>query len=226
VKRTLTAGWGVRPEAVDVIPLAFGWRPLAAADRVLAGPRLLFFGRIWPYKGLDHLLAAEPIVSERFPDLEIVIAGEGEDFARYRRLMVHPERYRVEYGHISVEHREQLFEEAYAVVLPYVEATQTGVVPLAYRHAKPVIATAVGGLPEVVADGLTGYLVPPRDPVALAAALERALGDRERWAAMGGNARQAFESTHSPQATALATMRAYERLLDAPRRPRAGRGAR
>jgi glycosyltransferase involved in cell wall biosynthesis len=218
VKATLTAGWGLRPDRVDVIPLAFGWRPATPADALLPAPRLLFFGRIWPYKGLETLIAAEPLVSARVPGVEIVIAGEGEDFGRYRRMMAHPERFRVEYGFVPVQRRERLFGEASAVVLPYLEATQSGVLPLAYRHSRPVVATTVGGLPEVVVDGKTGFLVPPDDATALADAAVRLLGDPGLRAAMGTSAREAFEAVHAPGPVAAATVEVYERLLAGPGR--------
>src|SRR5205823_248906 len=52
---------------------------------------ILFFGRIWEYKGLEYLIRAEPLITSRVPKARIVIAGQGEDFDRYRRMMVHPE---------------------------------------------------------------------------------------------------------------------------------------
>ena len=58
-------------------------------------------------------------------------------------------------------------------MLPYVSATQSGIVQIAYNYDRPVVTTNVGGLPEVVHDGRTGYLVPPGDPGALAAAIAR-----------------------------------------------------
>lgn len=213
VKATLTAGWGLPPDRVDVVPLAFGWRPATPADALSPVPRLLFFGRIWPYKGLEELIAAEPLVSAEVPGVEIVVAGEGEDFGRYWRLMAHPDRFRVEYGFVSVERRERLFSEAWAVVLPYLEATQSGVVPLAYRHGRPVVATTVGGLPEAVVDGKTGLLVPPGDAGALADATVRLLGDPGLRAAMGASAREVFEAVHAPGPVAAATVEVYERLL-------------
>ena len=63
------------------------------------------------------------------------------------------------------------------IVCPYTDASQSGVVLTAYAFGKPVVATRVGGLPEYVEDGVTGLLVPPRNPQALAEALVRLLRD-------------------------------------------------
>ena len=68
---------------------------------------------------------------------------------------------------------EDYFLAADLVVLPYVSATQSGIVQIAYNYDRPVVSTNVGGLPEVVRDGETGYLVPPGDPQALADAIIR-----------------------------------------------------
>ena len=59
------------------------------------------------------------------------------------------------------------------MVLPYESATQSGIVQIAYGFELPVVATAVGGLPEVVLDGVTGYVVPPQDDSALTKAVIR-----------------------------------------------------
>jgi len=68
---------------------------------------------------------------------------------------------------------ESYFVAADLVVLPYVSATQSGIVQIAYNYDRPVVTTDVGGLPEVVQDGRTGFLVPPGDAAALAAAITR-----------------------------------------------------
>ncbi len=61
------------------------------------------------------------------------------------------------------------------MVLPYRHATQSGIIPLAYQFGRGVVSTRVGGLDEMVADGESGYLVPPDDPAALAEAIRRFL---------------------------------------------------
>ncbi len=82
---------------------------------------------------------------------------------------------------VSIERRSELFAAADVVVLPYVEASQSGAVPLAYAAEKPVVVTAVGGLPEAVEDGRTGLVVAPRD--------ERGAGRRGRAIARRSGAR-------------------------------------
>src|SRR5258707_15408817 len=129
---------------------------------------ILFFGRIWEYKGLEYLIRAEPLISARVPNVRILIAGRGEDFSRYTEMMVHPDRFIVHNEYIPEERTAEYFRRASVVVLPYIEASQSGVIPLAYSAAKPVVATTVGGLPEMVEDGRTGYLVAPRDTTNLA----------------------------------------------------------
>jgi len=70
-----------------------------------------------------------------------------------------------------------LFSRAYVLVLPYKNATASGIVSLAYHYGKPVIASRVGGLPDVVADGSSGRLVSPGDPQALASAIREFLNE-------------------------------------------------
>ena len=111
---------------------------------------------------------------------------------------------------VSVEKRAELFARAAVVVLPYVEASQSGVVPVAYSFAKPVVATAVGGLPEAIDDGKTGYLVPPRDEHALADAVVRLLRAPDLRHHLGEGGRRKLEAEWSPQAVADRTLAVYE----------------
>jgi glycosyltransferase involved in cell wall biosynthesis len=76
-------------------------------------------------------------------------------------------------GFIPDEQVESYFVAADLVVLPYISATQSGIVQIAFNYERPVVTTNVGGLPEVVADGVTGFLVEPGDAVALAGAIAR-----------------------------------------------------
>jgi glycosyltransferase involved in cell wall biosynthesis len=200
-------------EHVHVIPhIVLG--DSAAQPQVREDDRLiLFFGRIWAYKGLEYLIRAEPLITAQVPDAKIVIAGAGEDFARYRRLMVHPDRFIVHNEYVPHDKRTALFRQASLVVLPYIDASQSGVIPLAYTFAKPVVATTVGSLPEMVEHGHTGYLVPPRDEQALADAIVRLLQDQELRRQYGANGKRKIETECSPSVVAEQTLAVYHCTL-------------
>ena len=84
----------------------------------------------------------------------------------------------------------------------------------AYARGKPVLTTRIGSIPEIVRDGVTGRLVAPRDPAALAAGLEEMLGEPERLAAMGRAGRAYLESELTPERHWAALEAAYRRALE------------
>jgi starch synthase len=171
--------------------------------------QILFFGRIWEYKGLEYLIRAEPLVTARIPEAKFVIAGTGENFDYYRRMMVHPERFIVHNEFVSDEMRAKLFRRACVVALPYIEASQSGVIHMAYRFGKPVVATTVGGLPEVVEQGRTGYLVPPRDINALADAIVLLLQNNDLRRQFGENGRRKINAECASDLIARKTRTVY-----------------
>src|SRR6267143_4902682 len=175
---------------------------------------ILFFGRIWEYKGLEYLIRAEPLISARVPNVRILIAGQGEDFSRYTEMMVHPDRFIIYNEYISEERAAEYFQRASVVVLPYIEASQSGVIPMAYSAGKPVVATTVGGLPEMVEHGYTGYLVSPRDARQLAEALTRLLLDKPLCRQMSMNGKRKIEAECSPSLIAEKTMEVYRRAVE------------
>jgi glycosyltransferase involved in cell wall biosynthesis len=174
---------------------------------------VLFFGRIWQYKGLEYLIRAEPLISTRVPDVRILIAGRGENFSRYARMMVNPHRFLVHNEFISEERAAEYFQRASVVVLPYIEASQSGVIPMAYSAGKPVVATTVGGLPEMVEHGRTGYLVAPQDEAQIAEAVIALLLDAPLRRRMGANGKHKIATECSPQAIARKTIDAYGRAV-------------
>jgi glycosyltransferase involved in cell wall biosynthesis len=142
----------------------------------LVGPTMLFFGLIRKYKGLEYLIRALPEVL-RSIQAHLLIVGEfWEDREPYLKLIQElgvQQNVTVVDRYVPNEEVGLYFSAADVVVLPYVDATQSAVVSLAYAFDKPVITTAVGGLPEVVTDGETGFVVPPSDSAALATAMIR-----------------------------------------------------
>lgn len=205
---------GIPPEKIHVIlRVAVGNRQsLSTADD--DGKTVLFFGRIWEYKGLKYLIQAEPTIARSVPDARIVIAGEGEDFEPYRRMMNGSERFVVHNRFVSVAERNELFRRASLVVLPYIDASQSGVVPLAYSFGKPVVATNTGALAETVIDGVTGRVVPPRDAAALANAIVELLNDPTRREAMGAAGRKKLDDEWSPQVVARQLIDIYRRAIE------------
>ncbi len=180
------------------------------------GPRVLFFGRIHRYKGLDCLIQAEPLITGEVPDARIIIAGTGEDFRRYEEMMTGREAFDVYNYRVPYEEGARLFQQASVVALPYLEASQSGVVPTAYGFKRPVVATDVGGLPEIVDDGTTGYIVPPRDPVALADAIISLLKDPEACRCMGEQGYTKLKTDMAWSTIAGSLLAVYNELAPSP----------
>jgi len=174
---------------------------------------ILFFGRIYEYKGLRYLIEAEPLITEKVPKAKIIIAGRGENFGKYLKMMVHRKKFIIHNQAISGRMVAELFQRASVVVLPYIEASQSGIVPLAYAFKKPVVVTDVGSIPEVVDDGKTGYVVPPRDPERLAQAIIDLLMDREKRRKMGENGYRKTEEELSWDNIAAKTVEIYRKAL-------------
>jgi glycosyltransferase involved in cell wall biosynthesis len=214
MKAALIEACGVEPGRVHVVPhVVLGPEGGLPAEESSERPEVLFFGRVWEYKGLEYLIRAEPLIAAEVPEARVVIAGRGEDFGRYRALMTDPARFVVRNDFVSDAEAHELFRRSSVVVLPYVEATQSGVIPLAYSHGKPVVATTVGGLPAMVDDGETGLLVAPRDERALAGAIVRLLRDATLRQRLGANGRRKAWSEWSPARVGAQTRRVYQQAL-------------
>lgn len=158
-------------------------RPSKAEARQAVGlpqevPVVLFFGFIKPYKGVVHLIDAAARMKEALGhDLKLLIVGDiyGEKQPYLDRIERSGAADVIELvaDFVPDETVQDYFLAADLAVLPYVTATQSGIVQIAYNYDLPVVTTAVGGLPEVVHDGQTGFVVPPADPDALAEAVIR-----------------------------------------------------
>lgn len=131
---------------------------------------VLFFGFIRKYKGLDLLLEAMALS----PDIHAVVAGECyEDWDFYQKIIEKyglADRLHLHVDFIPAEQVRVFFSAADLVVQPYRTATQSGISQIAYHFEQPMVVTKVGGLPEIVTDGVSGYVVEP-EPGAIAAAI-------------------------------------------------------
>jgi len=132
---------------------------------------LLFFGFIRHYKGLDLLLRALEDSRLKALDIRLIVAGEFyEDPRPYELLLASPGlqgRLSLYTGYIPDREVRYYFSAADVVVQPYRSATQSGISQIAYHFEKPMIVTRVGGLPEIVPDGITGLVCEP-DPADIA----------------------------------------------------------
>jgi glycosyltransferase involved in cell wall biosynthesis len=135
-------------------------------------PLALFFGHRRPYKGLPILLAAWHEVVGRVPQARLMVVGPGRPLASgHGSIIDRP-------GFVAEEDVPVYLAAADAVVLPYLDTDDSAVAAAALAAGRPVVASAVGGLPEVVGEG--GLLVPPGDPQALAGALAGLMASPER----------------------------------------------
>lgn len=171
----------------------------AELDLPAGAPVALFFGFVRPYKGLDDLLTAWPLVLQALPAARLLVVGEFwepvEDFRARASALGVVDSLMIIDRYVTDEELGTVFGAADLVVMPYVTATGSAVAPLALHFGRPMVATAVGGLPEAVADGVSGLLVPPGDPAAMADALVRVLGDpilRQRLAEGAASERERF----------------------------------
>lgn len=215
IKQQLVEERGVAAEKIHVIPHGtYDFYQQWARDEIKEQENtILFFGRIWDYKGLQYLIEAEPLITARIPNARIVIAGRGDDFSKYERMMVNRENFIVLNERIPDEQVAQLFQEATIVVCPYIEASQSGVLAIANTFGKPVVATTVGGIPEMIEHGKTGLLVPPCDARSLADAIVSLLQNHSLRQQMRQYALHTSQTELSWSSIARRTMSVYHHAL-------------
>jgi glycosyltransferase involved in cell wall biosynthesis len=189
MKKELIADFGVSPSAVTVIPFGMNATvpntpllPVEAKLRLGISPSektMLFFGNIAPYKGLEHLVAALPLLKSG--GYRLIIAGNPkagveEYWQGIRRVIdagVAGAEILEKIEFVPDSETELYFKAADVLVLPYKHIFQSGVLFLAYNFGLPVLAADVGSLHEDVEEGETGFMFKPEDPADLARAIER-----------------------------------------------------
>ncbi len=170
---------------------------------------LLFFGRIEQYKGLRYFIDAVKLLNLEGVAVKGIIAGTGLDLEQYRAEIKADDSFELIDRYIGDDEIPGLYGRANIVVLPYTDATQSGVVAMALRFGRPVVASDVGSIGEVVRDGYNGLLVPPRDAAALAHAIKRLVEDQQLAKTMAANATQLAATELSWEAIADSTVNAY-----------------
>lgn len=192
----------------DTARTAFGIAPGAKV--------VLFFGFVKPYKGLGVLLESVARLVARLPDVALLVAGEVMGCrAPYDRAIARlgiAANVRFRGAFVPSAEVATYFAAADVVALPYLDASSSAVLLTAHAHARPVVATTVGGLPVLVEHGRSGLLVPPRDPARLAGALEELLTEPARAARMGEHGRLLVEQRHSWELVARQHAALYREL--------------
>lgn len=136
---------------------------------------MLFFGFVRKYKGLKHIISALPEIIKQVDNIKLYIVGDFDGDKEQYLEQIEKKKVkgsvRIFDGYIPDNEVEKFFASCDLVVLPYESATQSGIVQIAYGFRKPVVVTNVGGLPEVVENKKTGYVVEAGDDSQLAKAV-------------------------------------------------------
>ena len=174
---------------------------------------LLFFGRVEKYKGLVYFLDALDELNARGVKVKGLVAGSGSDLDNHRQRLSNTVNCDLMDYYLTPKQVQEVFLKSQIIVLPYTDATQSGVVSLALQYARPVVATDVGSLFEVVRDGQNGYIVPPGNSVLLADAIEKIIINPHIYEKMSHTAKQMAESEYSWESIAIKTIAVYQRVL-------------
>jgi glycosyltransferase involved in cell wall biosynthesis len=177
--------------------------------------RILMFGRILPYKGIGLLADAFRLVSQRH-QVELRIVGQGHDPA-LDDLADRPD-VRVDARWIPEREITEILAQTDIVVTPYTEASQSGVIPMAYALGLPIVTTPVGGLVEQVEDGVTGILAKDLSAIALANALSKIITDPALYEHCSGGALSASRETLNGAAMATKLLEIARSLAALPPR--------
>ncbi|WP_434655852.1 glycosyltransferase family 4 protein [Thermoanaerobacterium thermosaccharolyticum] len=180
---------GINPDKIDVIPhgeFSYYARKNSTNKKEFKNT-ILFFGRISKYKGIEVLLRAFKIIKTDIKDAKLMIVGSG-DMTEYKELIDGLKDIEVINRWVRDEEVGSFFLKADFLVVPYIDASQSGVIPTAYSFSMPVVASRIGGIPEQVDDGKTGFLVEPGDENELAEKCVELLNNPDLIIEMGENA--------------------------------------
>ena len=204
---------GVAQEAVSILPSPAP-RDTFQDEVSPREPIVLFVGRITPHKGLKYLLRAMAIVAQ---PARLIVAGDGYDMANMRRLTAALGiADRTEYvGVIGRAEVDALYRRATALVVPSVWPEPWGLIgPESMASGLPVVAFRSGGIPEWLVDGVTGFLVEPRDIIGLASRIDQLVGDPELVRRFGSAGRAAAQARFTVQVHADALVDVFHQAID------------
>jgi phosphatidyl-myo-inositol dimannoside synthase len=212
--------YGVAAEKIAVVPEPIElerWMSLfaAARRRPSGGPTILCVARMYPRKRICDLLEAAALLRHRMPGMRVRIVGKGPEWDQIARL--HGALSLAEtvslLGDVSPGRLAEEYVSAHIFCLPSVQESFGIVFLEAMAAGLPIVACRAAAIPEVVEDGVTGLLVPPREPASLARALEALALDPERARAMGEAGQRAVPA-YVPQRVATQFLEAVRLCLE------------
>ena len=178
---------------------------------------VLFVGRLVPYKGVEYLLSAIEILRHEFVDIRLIIVGDGE----LKEKLTHQAdglgiRENVTFvGHVPNSELPPFYASSDLTVLPSVSRLEAFGIALleAMACGKPVIASSIPGVRDVVEDDVTGCLIPPRDAISLAGAISKIIRNKRLAERMGREARKRIEENYTWRRVTHSYERVYSDLL-------------
>jgi alpha-maltose-1-phosphate synthase len=213
-KRILIEDWKMPENKIQVVPFTswnifLNWGNKSVTEEK---DTILFFGRVQRYKGLQYLFQAEPLVAEKVPGVRFIVAGGG-DLRPYMRYLNSGERFTFINEYLTNPQVSDLFRRASLVVLPYTEASQSGVLQIAYAFKKPVVTTNVGSMPEYVVDGTCGRIIEPANSETLAGAIVDVISNDDRRRRMGEQAYDFMERQYPMTKVVKETLEVYRKAI-------------
>jgi glycosyltransferase involved in cell wall biosynthesis len=182
-------------------------------------PVVLFFGLLAPSKGIQDLVEAFVLV-RRSSEAKLIIAGyptkhfNTEELKQKIADLDLTDHVILDTRYIPLEEVGALMGLATVAVYPYRSSTQSGALQVAYTFGRPVVATTVGGLPEAVEHGRSGFLVPANSPLQLAETILKLVTNHELAKIMGEYARHLSGTRFSWRSVARQIVRVYDQLLE------------
>jgi glycosyltransferase involved in cell wall biosynthesis len=189
-----------------------------ALELPMDAPVALFWGLVEPYKGIECLIKAFSQVARELPAARLLLVGKPNvpvqlylDLIERVQLV---DAIHTRFEFVPTEQASLYFGAADLVVLPYLEASQSGVLLAAYRFGRAVVVTATGGLPDTVQDGANGLVVSPGDEPALARAMIEILSNPARMEEMGERSYRMGVERYNWQTIARQTLAVYREVRE------------
>lgn len=192
----------VRPEEIRALP----------AGQTIIGA----VARLETTKGIHHLIDAFASVIKKIPHLHLIIVGSG---SKEKDLHTQVKKLQIDSLVTFTGYRTNVHDYLHSYdifVIPSLHEAHPLVLMEGMGHRKPIIATDVGGIPEVIQDGVNGLLIPPENPTLLAEALERLLQNQPLCEELARHARETFEQTFTVTRMLKETWKVYATLFSHP----------